>query len=90
MPSSWATILGLSWLLEIDGFLPRQEGAFSAGFTTWDGSTWTGWSSGPEGGLEEWGAHGGRWSSDSLTGLFIFLTGSKACIGFSGLGLNWS
>ena len=31
MPSSWATILGLSWTAKIDGILPKQEGAYADG-----------------------------------------------------------
>ena len=36
MPSSWATILGLSWPAEIDGFLPKQEGAYADGLNASD------------------------------------------------------
>jgi hypothetical protein len=37
MPSSWATILGLSQPAEIDSILPKQEGAYADGL---DASDW--------------------------------------------------
>jgi hypothetical protein len=36
MPSSWATILGLSWPARIAGILPKQERAYTDGLNTSD------------------------------------------------------
>ena len=42
MPSSWATILGLSQAAEIDGILPKQEGAYADGLNAshWINTDW--------------------------------------------------
>ena len=69
MPSSWATILGLSWPAEIDRILPKQEGAYADGLNTSDWISkdwkqlWTRRRTRAEGG------QGGRLSRASLTRL---------------------
>ncbi|PYX67877.1 MAG: hypothetical protein DMG78_26670 [Acidobacteria bacterium] len=74
MPLSWATILGLSLLPEIDSFLPTHEGAFSAGLAPrMDITNW----------MELWTRRrtlakcgpGRRESRDSVTDLPVLLTG---------------
>ena len=80
MPSSWATILGLSWPAELDGFLPKKEGAYADGLNAshWINTDWKQLWTRRRTRIE--GGQGGRLSRASLTRLPIFFTGSKSCL----------